>query len=62
MAAPRVTVLMPVRDAARTVGRAINGVRAQTFGDWELLAVDDGSEDETPGILEAAAVTEPRVP
>ena len=61
MAAPRVTVLMPVRDAARTVGRAINGVRAQTFGDWELLAVDDGSEDETPGILEAAAGTEPRV-
>jgi len=61
VAAPRVTVLMPVRDAARTVGRAINGVRAQTFGDWELLAVDDGSEDETPGILEAAAVTEPRV-
>ena len=48
---PQVSVLMPVRDGAEWLGEAIESVRGQTLEDWELLAVDDGSADETPAIL-----------
>ncbi len=58
---PAVSILLPVHNAGRTLSRAIDSLRAQTFTDWELLAVDDGSTDATPGILAAAACDDPRV-
>ncbi len=42
---PEVTVLMPVRNAAAWLSRAIRSLCRQTLGDFELLAVDDGSRD-----------------
>jgi glycosyltransferase involved in cell wall biosynthesis len=42
-----VSVLLSVRNGAGTIVRAIESVRAQTFPDWELVVVDDGSSDET---------------
>ncbi len=59
--APAVSVVLPVRNAAATLGRALASVGAQSFGDWELLAVDDGSADATPAILGAAAAGDPRI-
>jgi glycosyltransferase involved in cell wall biosynthesis len=49
---PRVTVLMPVHNAADYVSYAIDSILKQRFTDFELLVVDDGSTDQTPGILE----------
>ena len=46
--APAVSVVLPVRDASASLGRALASVRSQSFADWELLAVDDGSTDATP--------------
>ncbi len=43
---------MPVFNGARYVGKAIDTVLSQTFTDWELVVVDDGSADATPGILD----------
>ena len=51
MSAPRVSVLLPVRDGARFLREALDSVLAQTLADFELLVVDDGSTDETPEIL-----------
>lgn len=51
----RVTVLMPVYNGERFLREAVESVFAQTFTDFELLVVDDGSADETPRILEAIA-------
>lgn len=52
---------MPVRNAAATLARAIESVRAQTEGDWELLAVDDRSTDRSRAILDDYARRDPRV-
>jgi glycosyltransferase involved in cell wall biosynthesis len=54
---PRVSILLPARDAARTLPAALTSVRRQTFRDWECIVVDDGSRDETA----AVAAGEPRV-
>jgi glycosyltransferase involved in cell wall biosynthesis len=50
---PKVSILMPVRNGADWLGEALESIRGQTFPDWELVAVDDGSTDSTPRILEA---------
>lgn len=50
--APRVSVVMPVHNAERYVAEAIESVLKQTFADYEFIAVDDGSQDGTPAILD----------
>ena len=42
---PTVSVLLPVWNAQRYLAGAIESVLAQTFSDFELLVVDDGSSD-----------------
>jgi glycosyltransferase involved in cell wall biosynthesis len=56
-----VSVIMPARDAAATLGAAIASVRAQTFGDWELLIADDASTDATFELAAAAAAADSRI-
>lgn len=48
---PTVSVVTATYDRADTLGRAIDSVRAQTFPDWELIVVDDGSTDRTADVL-----------
>lgn len=45
--APLVTVVLPVRDGAATLGAALRSLGAQTFSDFEVIVVDDGSRDDT---------------
>src|SRR5438128_4158872 len=46
--APRVSVVVIYRDAESFLDEAIASVFAQTFADWELLLIDDGSVDGGP--------------
>lgn len=53
MSAPKVTVLMPARNAAAHIEEAARSILSQTFGDFELLVVDDASSDGTVARLES---------
>lgn len=59
MAKPWVSVILPVYNGARYVRAAIRSILTQTFREFELLIIDDGSTDQTPAIL--AQFTDPRM-
>jgi len=47
----RVSVILPVHNGASTIARALDSVFAQSFTDYEIVVVDDGSTDETASVL-----------
>lgn len=61
MTAPAISIVLPVHNGADTLPRALDSLIAQSDPDWELLAVDDGSDDETPACLSAYAGRDPRI-
>lgn len=46
-----ISVVLPTHNRADLVQRAVRSVIAQSYSYWELLVVDDASEDETPNVL-----------
>jgi len=58
---PSISVLMPVRNAERTIQTSIESIRSQSFKDWELVIVNDGSTDQTGSILNEIAANEARI-
>lgn len=50
-APPTVSVVLPTRDRAPLLARAVGSVLAQSWHDLELIVVDDGSRDETSAVL-----------
>ena len=58
---PLVSILMPAYNAAATLPAALRSVSAQTFREWELIAVNDGSGDASLEILDRAAQKDRRI-
>jgi len=48
---PLVSVIMPVRDGMAFLDEAIEYIRGQTYSNWELIVIDDGSTDDTSRLL-----------
>src|SRR6516225_5378072 len=59
MTSPLVSVVLPVRNGAADLPKAIDTILAQTFTDFELIVVNDGSTDGTAAVLDA--IRDPRV-
>jgi glycosyltransferase involved in cell wall biosynthesis len=50
---PKVSVLLPIYNGERFVGKAIESILGQLFEDWELLVLDDGSSDRSKEIAQS---------
>lgn len=61
MTAPPLSILLAVRNEQQHLPAALTSLFRQSFRDWELVAVDDGSQDATGEILAAAARKDGRV-
>jgi glycosyltransferase involved in cell wall biosynthesis len=59
--APMMTVLMPVHNGAEYLRASVESILGQTYRDFELLVVNDGSTDGTPELLAQFAADDPRV-
>lgn len=60
MSTPLVSVVMAAKNYARFLPAAVESVLAQTFPDWELLVIDDGSTDATPAAVQPY-LADPRI-
>ena len=58
---PAISVLLPVRNARPWLSRALGALWNQTFRDFEVIAIDDGSSDGSPDVLLESAAREPRL-
>ncbi len=58
---PQVSVVMPVYNGEMYLAEAIDSILEQTFADFELLVVDDGSTDESAAIVQACKERDSRI-
>ena len=58
---PVVSIVMPVFNVAAFVAESIQSVRSQTWSDWELIVINDGSTDATEAVVRSLAAGEPRI-
>lgn len=56
-----ISVIIPAYNSEMFIGKCIDSVLAQTYSNWELIAIDDGSRDNTFGILKKYAEADSRI-
>ncbi|WP_295579514.1 glycosyltransferase [uncultured Oscillibacter sp.] len=58
---PTVSIIVPVYNAEKTIGRCVESILSQEYGDFELLLIDDGSTDGSGAACDAFAEQDARV-
>ncbi|WP_413172285.1 glycosyltransferase family 2 protein [Anabaena azotica] len=58
---PMVTAIIPAYNAAQFLSATITSVQQQTFSDWELLIINDGSTDDTVEVIRQYQETDHRI-
>ena len=48
-----ITVIIPAYNAAKTIVCCVESLLSQTYRDWELIIIDDGSTDNTLGVCQS---------
>ncbi len=61
MKSPTISVIVPVYNAEKTLRRCVDSILAQTFEDFELILINDGSKDQSGDICDEYAAKDPRV-
>ena len=57
----KVSIIIPVYRTEHTLARCVNSVLAQTYGNYEVILVDDGSDDGAPALCDAYAQQDARI-
>jgi len=60
LAVPLISILLPARNTAATLGEALASLQRQTLRNWECLVLDDGSTDGTAALAESVACSDAR--
>ena len=58
---PEISVVVPVYNVEAYLEKCIDSILAQTFTDFEMILVDDGSTDASPSIIDRRAAEDPRI-
>lgn len=58
---PQISVIVPVYNAEKSLNRCVDSILAQTFTDFELILVNDGSKDSSGQICDRYVLSDPRV-
>lgn len=56
-----ISVVIPVYNAEKYIGRCLDSLIAQSYGNWEAICIDDGSTDSSPSILNSYAERDSRI-
>ena len=57
----KISAIMPVYNVEKFIGKCIESLQAQTLTEWELIAVDDGSPDNSGAICDEYAKNDSRI-
>ena len=58
---PKISIIIPVYNAEKTLSRCIDSVLMQSLKDFELILIDDGSKDKSPSICDSYAHNDSRI-
>ena len=58
---PRVSVILPARNEAKYIGRCLESLSCQDYQNYEVVVVDDSSDDDTPRIISEHAARHPEI-
>ncbi|MBE5947836.1 MAG: glycosyltransferase family 2 protein [Lachnospiraceae bacterium] len=57
----KVSIIVPVYNVEKDIGKCVDSIISQTYKDWDLWLIDDGSKDESPSICDAFAQYDERI-
>jgi glycosyltransferase involved in cell wall biosynthesis len=58
---PKVSVIIPVYNVEKYISKCLDSLLNQTFDDFEVICVDDGSKDDSASILSCYAQKDSRI-